>query len=102
MKGFGWLLIFGALTVGSLSTPAQAQSSDEDMFDLKDVTCRDLLKTYGEDQEDLLILMHGYVGGQMDDSIIDGPVLAEATDNIVDACIDDPDSQLLSVFETYR
>ena len=102
MKRFGWLLLFGALTVGGLNTPAQAQSADEDMFDLKDVTCRDLLKAYGEDQEDLLILVHGYVSGQMSDSIIDGPMLAEATDNIMDTCINNPDSQLLSVFETYR
>ena len=106
MKVYGWILLLGVIAFsgafGGLSTPAQAQSSDEDVFDLKTVTCRDMLKTEGEEQSYLLILLHGYISGQNSDTIIDGPVLTVATDNIMDACIDNPESPLLSVFETYR
>ena len=106
MKTFSWLLLFGAIAVGGvggvLSATAQAQSSDEDVFDLKTMTCRDMLRTDGEERGYLMILMHGYINGQNGDTIINAPLLAEATDNIVNSCIDNPDEQLFSVFEEYR
>lgn len=106
MKRFGWLLLFGAVAISSLSTSAQAQSSPDadaaDLVDLKTLTCRELLKSEGENRRDLVLFIHAFISGKTGDTVINGPVLAGATNKIIDACIDNPDRKLLSVFEKYR
>lgn len=105
MKKFGWLLLFAAMTVGNVATAALAQSTSEDtsdVIDLGTLTCRDFLKSEGEDRTNLMIFMHGYMSGQEGDLTIDGLALAEASDSIIEACIDDPDETLANTFAEYR
>ena len=106
MKSFSWILLLGAIAVGGYSASVQAQTSpdteESDVVDLQTVTCRDLLASDGEDRKDLLVFMHGYMSGATGTMTVDGSVIAETTDSIVDACIDNPERQLLSVFEEVR
>ncbi len=106
MKKFRWLFLVCAIAVSGLSTSAQAQSSpntdESDVVDIRTLTCRELLKSEGENRANLVIFMHGFINGKTDNPKIDAPVLAEATNAIVDACINNPESQLLGVFEQNR
>ncbi|MDJ0634938.1 MAG: HdeA/HdeB family chaperone [Xenococcaceae cyanobacterium MO_188.B29] len=106
MKKFSWLLLFGAIAISGFSPSAQAQSSpntdESDMVDLQTLTCRDLLKSEGDNRANLVIFMHAFINGKNNNTTIDAPALAEATDAIVDTCIDNPDSALLGVFEQNR
>lgn len=124
MKRLNGLAVVGAAVTGSLITSALfhlapnavAQSSPNkvlaqsevvaeaptDVIDLEVVTCRDLLRSEGEDRANTLVFMHGYINGQNANLKIDGPAIADTTNQIVDACIDDADKQLLAVFTEYR
>ena len=106
MKKFSWLFLFWAIAIGNFSTFAQAQSltntDQRDVVDLQTLTCRDLLKSEGEDRANLIIFMHAFINGKTNNTMIDAPLLAEATNTIVDTCIDNPDSALLGVFEQNR
>lgn len=46
--------------------------------------------------------MHAFINGRNNNTTLDAPALAEATNTIVDTCIDNPDSALLGVFEQNR
>ena len=106
MKKFSWLFWLGAIAISNFSTFAQAQSlrntDQSDVVDLQTLTCRDLLKSEGEDRANLIIYMHAFINGKTNNTKIDAPLLAEATNTIVDTCIDNPDSALLRVFEQNR
>lgn len=106
MKKFSWLLLFGTIAISGFSASAQAQSSpdtnESDVVDLQTLTCRELLKSEGDNRANLVIFMHAFVNGKTNNTTIDAPALAESTNAIVDTCIDNPDSQLLGVFEQNR
>lgn len=106
MKKFGWLILFGAISVGGLINPVQAQSSQEaddtDMVDLQNLACRELLRAEGEQRGNLMIFMHGFMSGKKGEMTIDAPTLAEASNTIIETCIDNPDSKLMNVFEQNR
>lgn len=106
MKRFSWLLLCSAMAAVSFGALAQAQPAaeeeQEDIVDLKTVTCRDLLKTDGADRTNTFVFMYGYLNGVKGDLTINGPELADASEKILDACIDSPDSTILSVFEANR
>lgn len=104
MKKMSYLVLLGALSSVNMVTLAQAQTAaeSEDIINMQTVTCRDLLKTDGDDQRNTIVYMHGYLNGKAGDSKINGPELAETTDQIMDACVDSPNRNLLSVFEEAR
>ena len=119
MKKFGWFILSAVVaTVGftacvNAQTNAQTAESEteadvtvpageSELIDLAALTCRDYLKTPGDEQANLMIYMHGYMSGVAGTTTLDGPVLATASDAIVDGCIDSPDATLLSQFEANR
>ncbi|MEL7359978.1 MAG: HdeA/HdeB family chaperone [Cyanobacteria bacterium J06634_6] len=118
MKKLGWFILsatvatLGITTFVSSQTSAQEESMPEegapavtetaDAVDLATLTCRDFLKTPGDEQANLMIFMHGYMSGVAGSTTIDGPALANASDSIVDGCIDDPEGTLFSQFEANR
>ena len=70
--------MFGAVSIGMLTTCVRAQSPSESQeraqapseteqsnaIDLAPLTCRDFLKTDGEERTNLMIFMHGYMSGK--------------------------------------
>ena len=108
MKRFSWILLFSAIAASSLSTPGwtqtepEAAGTSEDILELQTMTCREVLKSDGEDRDNLMIFMHGYFSGKQGGTTIDAPVLADVTNQILDTCIDSPNQTLISVFEASR
>ena len=95
------------LAAASLCLPmalAQAQSATgvQKSPVLDDLDCRTLLRLGGEERAYTLLYMHGFVSGKTGQTMLPAQALAEATDRIVDHCIDRPGDKLLSVFEKVR
>ena len=72
------------------------------LVDLKTQDCRTLLRMSGDERDFTLIFYHGFMSGMKNDTIFNGPELAEATDQIIDHCIDNPNDGLLKVFQAKR
>ena len=116
MKIFSWLLISSIIILSTVFTTgctnqSQSESSEngdksaqsgDDLMDLQAVTCMEFLKTDGEERANILVFMHGFMNGKKGDTTINPPALTEATDNIIDTCIDNPNNKLASVFEKNR
>ena len=85
-----------ALPFGAQAQPGTAQ------LNIEEISCRQMLVMRGDERQFTLIYFHGFVNGQADELDFDGPVLMEATDIILDTCIETPDETLLSVFQNVR
>jgi hypothetical protein len=77
------------------AAPARQQAIDE-------LDCRTLLRLGGEERGYTLVYLHGFVSGRRAQLRLAPEALAEATDRIVDHCIDHPGDRLLAVFERFR
>ncbi|EDX86576.1 hypothetical protein S7335_4281 [Synechococcus sp. PCC 7335] len=112
MKKLSWFILsasvatLGITAYGNSQVIAQEETTvpaaTVDQIDLEALTCRDFLKTPGDEQTNLMIFMHGYMSGVSETTTIDAPALVAASDSIVDGCIDDPEGTLLSQFEANR
>jgi hypothetical protein len=98
--GSGFLLSLAAVAGPSASQGAEpasrpplASSVDLDAFD-----CRTLLQMEGDNRNNAILFLHGYVSGQMRQTKIELGPMAEATDRIIDQCIDKPSDNALAVF----
>ena len=81
---------------------AQDNPQVDPQVDLATVDCRTLLQMPEDEREYTMILYHGYITGRNNETTVDGNVLAEVTDQVIDYCIDNPDNTLLSGFEQFR
>lgn len=95
-----------ALVTGLTIHPASAQEpSSVEMAvttDLETLTCRELFKMDNDGRDFTIVFFHGVLSGKNDEMLFDADRLAEATDDIVDHCIDNPDAALLATFITHR
>lgn len=66
---------------------------------ISEVSCRDMLKMAGDERDYSLVFFHGYVQGKQETEIFSETQLSQATDQIVDYCIDNPSDSLMEVFE---
>lgn len=86
-----------------ISAPSVAQENEEDTnIYLDKISCRELLKMPGEDKKLTLIFFHGLMSAEKTPMVVDRIALREATDQIVDECINNPEATLITVFEKYR
>jgi len=95
------------LAAASLCLPialAQAQpiTGSQKPPALDELDCRTLLRLGGEERAYTLLYMHGFVSGKRGQTLLPTQELAEATDRIIDHCIDRPGDMLLPVFERVR
>lgn len=102
MKKNAVFLALGALSIFLFAPPAQAQSASEDVVDLQTLDCRTLLKAEDDNRESILVFMHGYVSGKKGETVVNADQLSAVTDQVIDACIDQPDAKLMTLFEQYR
>ena len=106
-KLFGILLLSVIATLG-FSSSGQAQTPSEedpeliDVIDLETLDCRTLLKSEGEDRSNIMIFMHGYMSGKNAETVVDAPALISISDQVLEACIDSPESPVMDVFDEYR
>jgi hypothetical protein len=97
-------MIYAAVVAAAyLSAPAISQSTPAmATVDLATLDCRTFLQMEGDNRNNTVLFLHGYVSGQAKQTRIElGPV-AEATDRIINQCIDKPSDNLLAVFTRNR
>ncbi|MGH6932485.1 MAG: HdeA/HdeB family chaperone, partial [Dongiaceae bacterium] len=87
-----------ALAIALIAPVAVAQDAAKQIIDLTTLDCRTLLELDGTQRQDVIMFYHGYVSGQKSETVADVDKLAQATDKIVDQCIDKPAEPLLTVF----
>lgn len=102
MSGLRFTLTAGLLLAASIGAPGTAPADEGLKVQIPDITCREMLKMDGEEQQLTLVFLHGFMSGKAGMTEVDGPALMEATETIKDRCIDAPASTLISVFETVR
>lgn len=113
MNKFGLVLVWSALCLGFVDVVQADEApvpiaqlsnepADESMVDLAAITCRDLMTISGENEEDTIIFLHGFVSGRNNELIINPPALTLVTDQVRDYCIDNPETTALDAFNEFR
>jgi hypothetical protein len=93
--------LIAALTLGS--TAASSQSPPIlSTVDLATLDCRTFLQMEGDNRNNTVLFLHGYVSGQGKQTKIELGPISEATDRIINECIDKPAGNLLAVFTKNR
>lgn len=93
--------LIAALTLQSTAAGAQG-TPVMSTVDLATLDCRTFLQMEGDNRENTILFLHGYVSGQAKQTRIELGPISEATDRIVNECIDKPAGNLLSVFTKNR
>lgn len=94
---FGFVVMAAPMPAFSEKKPKVAV-----VVDLKTQDCRTLLRMSGSERDFTIIYYHGFMSGRKNDTVFNGPELAEITDQIIDYCIDNPNDALLKVFQAKR
>jgi hypothetical protein len=97
-----YLLAAASLCLPMALALAQPTTVSQKPPALDELDCRTLLRLAGEERAYTLLYMHGFVSGKRGQTMLPAQELAEATDRIVDQCIDQPGDKLLLVFEKVR
>lgn len=97
-------LLLGAALAAATALPAWSQTDVAARADvnLETLDCRTMLKMDSEDREFTLVFFHGLISGRQGTMVFQAQPLAEATDRVLEQCIDSPDETLLAVFEKAR
>ena len=84
-------------------TDVNAQTANNtSTFDMKDISCKELMLSSSENRELIMSLFHGFINGKKNETRLDPNQLAKVTDDIQNYCVDNPQAALLEVFEKYR
>jgi len=97
--GIGTLAAVATAALAALSAAADA---DDETVNIEQISCREMLKMEGEERDLTLIFMHGFVSGEKAAPELDETELSDATETILDTCIDNPGDSVLSVFHKVR
>jgi len=81
-----------------LTAASHAQDTDP-VVDIQTIDCRAMLKMEHSEQDFTLVYLHGFINGTKNEMVFDGPALRAATEKIFDHCIDNPEDNLLKVFQ---
>jgi hypothetical protein len=101
-----YLTLAIALTCGLPNAPAHAQgaasTAEPRQQSIGELECRTLLRLGGEERDFTLLYLHGFVSGRANQQLLPVKDLAEATDRLLDHCIDKPSDKALTVLEQLR
>lgn len=98
---FALAVLCGEISVmGAYGQDSSAQNPST--VDLTKVNCKTLLLMDGEERNYTIMFYHGMMSQKYKELIFDEPVLAQATDNIMNYCTEHPQDMLMGVFEKYR
>lgn len=87
-----------ALAQGTAAAAAEPRTQQA----LNELECRTLLRLSGEERDFTLLYLHGFVSGRANQLLLPVKELAEATDRLIDGCIDKPAAKVLAVLEQLR
>lgn len=92
-----FLLPISAVHAQGTSVPAEPRQTA-----IGELDCRTLLRLGGEERDFTILYLHGFVSGRANQQLLPVKDLAEATDRLIDRCIDKPADKVLSVLEQAR
>jgi hypothetical protein len=95
------LAVAVTFTISCISGSTAFAAELSEPRDLKDFRCKDVMILSGEDREIAIALAHGYMLGKKNTTRYVPEVLAKATDNFIDYCLDHPADNALEVFEKF-
>jgi HdeA/HdeB family len=101
MKSLLAIAVLGTAALSLAGIGASAQEPEPEI-DIQTIDCRTMLKMDNDEQEFTLIYFHGFKSGQSGEMMFNGPVLREATNEIMDWCIDNPSETLMKAFQEKR
>jgi hypothetical protein len=90
--------VFAALSLAGINALA-ADAPSQNARDLRDNTCKDVMRLSGQDRDVALALAHGYVLGKKGTTKYEIDKLSKVTDQFVDFCLDNPKENALAAFE---
>lgn len=102
MKAISTMIVIGALVLSLSAVEAAAQDDEGVVLDIQTIDCRTMLKMDNEEQEFTLIYFHGFKSGKDGEMVFNGPKFRDATDQIMDYCIDNPADSLIKAFQEKR
>ena len=94
------VLAGAAVSVHAQGTPAAGEARPQQA--LGELECRTLLRLSGEERDFTILYLHGFVSGRINQTLLPVKDLADATDKLIDQCIDKPSAKVLSVLEQVR
>ncbi len=89
---------FAALSLAGMRVLA-ADPPSQNARDLRDNSCKDVMRLSGQDRDVALALAHGYVLGKKGTTKFEIDNLAQITDKFIDYCLDNPKENALAAFE---
>lgn len=91
--------------LSAMSASAQEEQPTRELgiqININEITCREMFHMGGDERDFTLIYFHGFMSGKNNLIEFDGPELAQANESIINGCIENPDSGLLTVYEDVR
>ena len=86
--------------VSLLCIPGIAGAADNTKS-VTELDCKSVMRLDGEDRTATIAFLHGYIAGQKGHKVIDITKLSEATDKLIDDCLDHPTAKALDVLMKY-
>lgn len=107
MNQLKWIVVstaFFLISIPSVSVYGQNEPKQDDtsIINLDNLACRDLVRLGDSDQEATIAYFHGFINGKNNDLTADVVQLGDASEKVIDHCIENPSDSLLTVFEQYR
>ncbi|MDV7145810.1 HdeA/HdeB family chaperone [Tropicimonas sp. TH_r6] len=94
-------LTLAALFVTLSATGAMALEANL-VVPIGEFSCRDMLVRSGFERDFTMAFMHGYMSGKLNELEFNAPELTEATDAVLDFCINNPGEPLMAAFVAAR
>ena len=99
------LAFAASFTLAATAARAQQAATPADasvQMPITELACRTLLQLGGEERNFTIVYLHGFVSGRLNQPLLPVRELAEATDRLIDRCIDKPSEKALTVMEQVR
>jgi cell division protein FtsW (lipid II flippase) len=95
------LLLSGTVVVAAIFAviPCGALAGESDVEEVDKFLCKDILRTSGDDRRNAIAFMHGYLLGKSGKNKFDKAVLAKATDDFIEACLDNTSAVAITTME---
>src|SRR5215470_17577600 len=91
-----------ALTMAFIAVAAGgASAADESTKNVTGLECKAVMRLGDEDRTATIAFLHGYVAGKKGQTVIDVSKLSEATDKMMEDCLDHPKDKALDVLMKY-
>ncbi len=93
--------VFAGLLVSPLAFASDQEASVEEMYAITEVTCKEVMILGGDDRDEVISFLHGYLAGEARKSVIDIVKLGLTTDKFLDKCLDSPNEKALNTLRSF-